>query len=91
MGNIDSGDQIFNRTARRRGAPQGPEGIEDTEGHVAGDQVFDRRRPPVMNAPDEAEDTEGHTFRTYPGAAPDDDLDCRMPLPGEEDERMRRL
>lgn len=87
---IDTGDQVFNR--RRAIKSSQPEGVEDTEGHVAGDQVFDRRRPGlVWNEPDDVEDTEGHTVRTYPGVATDDELDCRMPLPGEEDERLRRL
>ena len=90
MNTIDSGDQVIGR--KRRAIE--PEGVEDTEGHTfrrRDESEADRRRGLTMNAPDEVEDTEGHTFRTYPGAAPDDELDCRMPLPGEEDERMRRL
>ncbi|MCA1780845.1 MAG: hypothetical protein ABR500_11505 [Dermatophilaceae bacterium] len=92
MDSIDTGDQVFNRRRGRVIASE-PEGVEDTEGHVAGDQVFDRRRRgPVFDEAAEVEDTEGHIVtRTYPGVATDDELDCRMPLPGEEDERMRHL
>lgn len=59
-----------------------------------GDQPFNRRlarrRPIMVSEPEGVEDTEGHAVRTYPSVAADD-LDCRMPLPGEEDERLRRL
>ena len=59
-----------------------------------GDQPFARRRrgaAPEALVSEAVEDTEGHTIRTYPGATTDDELDCRMPLTGEEDERLRRL
>jgi hypothetical protein len=70
---------------RRRGVMMNaPDQVEDTEGHT-----IRRRASEPVGAEDE-EDTEGHTVRTYPAVA-DDELDCRMPLPGEEDERVRSL
>lgn len=102
---LDTGDQPFGRRpiyrrrpTLRRGPVNEPEGVEDTEGHVAGDQVFERRpvarrgtEPVGVADTDDTEDTEGHAVRTYPGVATDDALDCRMPLPGDEEERKRQL
>ena len=57
MESIDTGDQIFDR----RRAVAGPEGVEDTEGHVVRRDDADRRRGRVYAQPsDEVEDTEGH-------------------------------
>lgn len=88
MDSIDIGDEV---TGRRRRAVE-PEGAQDTEGHVLrrGDDA-DRRRPPRRGAPDEVDDTEGHVFRTYPSASPDEPQECRTPLPGDEEDRLRRI
>lgn len=84
---IDTGDQPFDR---RRGRLMNSDDVDDTEGHLRrGGDDADRRRRRLMSS-DDVDDTEGHSLRTYPGAT-DDELDCRMPLPGEEDERLRRL
>ncbi|MGA8045665.1 MAG: hypothetical protein WCA30_05290 [Dermatophilaceae bacterium] len=88
MESIDTGDQVVGR--KRRAA--GPEGVEDTEGHVFRRGEGERRRVPVMSQPsDEVEDTEGHVFRTYPGASPDEPPECRSPLPGDEEDRLGRI
>jgi len=61
-----------------------------------GDDIFNPRRPagmPERIAPEAfEEDTEGHAIQTHTfPAAVDDELDCRIPISAEEEERIRRL